>query len=507
MRNIRSITLYLSLLTWPLVLMGQPNSRDFVGDSLEQYIRRGMQQWNIPGLQVLIMHQGQVAYMKGFGVTELGAPDSVDVNTLFMIGSNTKAFTGTAMALLEHRKLCSLSDPVRKSIPDFTMRDEWVAAHLNLTDLLTHRMGMLTFQGDFMYWGSDLSRDECIEKFGKLKPVYDFRTTFGYTNLGYAIADKCIGVIDGRSWADFVREEILLPLGMQRSFLHSSEMGTRDNISAAHSIVGGRMVVIPRVHNDNIGASASIWSSVSEMRHWVQMQLNNGALDGKEVIPLEVIARTREPQTILGAYPHRFNKRNFMLYGLGWFLEDYESRLIVSHTGGVDGFVSAVTLVPEKDLGIVILTNTDQNSFYSTLNREIVDAFLGLPYRDYDALGYAAYTRSFEKEKKEVAALRDSVLLFKGSYDPAIPGRYHHEVYGWLDIAPSDERQLSITFEHHPDLSCRLSPVSPLRFLAEYSSPTYGTRVFEFRSDEGKMNFELSVAEFLEYTTYRFFRE
>lgn len=504
MKKIFFITITLTL---TLFAAAQSGNRNFIGDSLDNYITRGMEQWNIPGMQVLVVHDGEVAYMKSFGVKEKGTDNKVDNNTLFMIGSNTKAFTGLALAMLEEKGKWKLNDPVRKHYPEFKVKDEWVSNHMNLTDIITHRMGMMTFQGDFMYWGSDLSRDECIEKFGMLEPTYEFRTRFGYTNLGYAIADKCIENVDGRDWASFVREEILQPLRMENSFLQSSELSEKSNISAAHSWMKGKISVIPWVHNDNIGASASIWSSVSEMKNWLSMQLNNGVFEGEEFVPENVIKRTRQPQTIVGAYPHMFNKRNFMLYGLGWFLEDYESRKVVSHTGGVDGFVSAVTLVPEEKLGIVILTNTDQNSLYSTLNREIMDAYLGLPFRNYDSLARVRAERSQKREIARIQALKDSVNTFNGAINKDISGQYVHDVYGSINIKQRDKQSLLIRFEHHPDLECILYPIAENRFMADYQNPTYGIRVFQFEKINDRWRFILSVNDFLEYTTYTFVKD
>ena len=148
----------------------------FITDSLDNYVKRALEQWQIPGAAVLIVKDGKVVIEKGYGIKELGKDDKVDENTLFMIGSNTKAFTGTALAILEQEGKCKLDDKVIKYLPDFKMKNEWVTKELNLVDIVTHRMGLQTFQGDFMYWTSDLTSDEVIEKFGKLTPNYTFRT-------------------------------------------------------------------------------------------------------------------------------------------------------------------------------------------------------------------------------------------------------------------------------------------------------------------------------------------
>ena len=164
----------------------------FIRDSLDIYVNRGLANWQIPGAAVLVIKDGKVLVAKGYGVKEVGTNDKVDENTLFMIGSNTKAFTGTALAILEHDEKLKLEDKVIKYLPDFKMKDEWVTMELNLQDIVSHRMGLETFQGDFMYWTSDLTSDEVIDKFGKITPKYNFRTRYGYTNAGYAVAGKRI---------------------------------------------------------------------------------------------------------------------------------------------------------------------------------------------------------------------------------------------------------------------------------------------------------------------------
>src|SRR5690606_33130505 len=168
----------------------------------------------IPGVAICIVKDGEVVLAKGYGVRKAGTEDKVDENTLFMIGSNTKAFTGTALALLEHDGKLSMDDKVQKYLPDFTMKDPWVAKELNLTDIVSHRMGMETFQGDFMYWTSDLTMDMVIQKFGLLTPAYSFRTKWGYTNAGYAIAGKIIENVSGKLWNEFLKERIFIPFNM-----------------------------------------------------------------------------------------------------------------------------------------------------------------------------------------------------------------------------------------------------------------------------------------------------
>jgi CubicO group peptidase (beta-lactamase class C family) len=448
--------------------------------------------------------------MKGYGIREKGKDDKVDENTLFMIGSNTKAFTATLLAMLENEGKCSLDDKVQNYLPDFTMKDSWVAKELNLTDILSHRMGMETFQGDFIYWTSDLTMDEVIQKFGQLTPTYSFRTKWGYTNAGFAIAGKIIEKISGKTWSEFLKERIFLPLRMNRTLALSEELKTTDNVAIPHTTVDGETIPIPIPDIDNLGPAGSISSSVKDMSNWIIAQLNNGKLDGEEsIIPPSVIKKTRKPASIVGRVSHPFNKQHYGLYALGWELQDYVGRELVQHTGGVNGFVTSVTLIPEENLGVVVLTNTDQNGLFVALKWEIIDSFLGLPYRNYSDTFYEKFGAGRVNEEKRIAELRDSVDM---NLNPSLAldeytGRYSHDVYGYIDVTRNGDI-LEMSFEHHSNLKGKLESLGENRFLCTYSDPIYGVRVIPFVTEGNKVkSFTLSVHPFVEFTTYEFVKK
>jgi CubicO group peptidase (beta-lactamase class C family) len=480
----------------------------FITDSLDNYIERGLARWEIPGVAVCIVKDGEVLVSKGYGLLELGKSDKVDANTLFQIGSNTKAFTGTALALLDHEGKLSLQDKVQKWLPDFSMKDPWVTEHLNLTDIVTHRMGMETFQGDFMYWTSALTTDEVITKFGLLTPRYEFRTRYGYTNAGYAIAGEVIEAVTGKTWSEFVRERIFTPLEMERTVPLSTEFFDADNTAKPHTLINYKVSPVSFKNIDNLAPAGSIGSSVNDMSKWLIAQLDSGNYHGKNIIPFQVIQRTREPQSIVGRARHLFNKTHYRLYGLGWQLEDYEGREIVSHTGGVDGFVTSVTLVPEERTGIVVFTNTDRNLFFQSLKWEVLDALLGLPYRNYDEMFYERFTRDIKEEKELLQARTDTVNM---KLHPIVElneftGSYTNEVYGSCEIILEDG-QLIMSFEHHPDLKGILEPLGGSRFLCMYNDPVYGTEVISFHVENGTVeSFPLRVNSFIEFTTYEFLK-
>ena len=391
-------------------------------------------------LLFLSIKDGKIVVDKGYGVNQLGTNDKVDENTLFMIGSNTKAFTGTALAILEQEGKCKLDDKVVKYLPDFKMKDEWITKELNLTDIVSHRMGLETFQGDFMYWTSDLTSDEVIEKFGKLTPNFSFRTKYGYTNAGYAIAGKIIEKISGLPWSEYLKEKIFVPLEINRTLALSVDYFSAENIAKPHTYVDGKISVIPFQNIDNLAPCGSIGSSIKDLSLWVIAQLDSGKYDGVNVIPFSALQKTRQLLSIERRVRHPYNKTHYTLYGMGWEFQDYEGKEIVSHTGGVNGFVTSVTLMPEEKLGIVVLTNTDQNAFFQSLKWEILDAYLGLPYRNYDSTFFAGAMKRKTNQDSLIIMMKDSVKL---NLSPEIDlqnfaGEYENVVYGYADLVQKE---------------------------------------------------------------------
>lgn len=480
----------------------------FIKDSLDTYVDRALKDWQIPGVSVAIVKNGKVVWMKGYGIKETGSADKVDENTLFMIGSNSKAFTGTALAILDAEKKLSLDDKVQKWLPDFKLYDPWVAKEANIRDLLCHHLGFETFQGDFMFFDSDLTTAQVRDKMSKLKPLYGFRNKWGYTNSAFMTAGEIIPKVTGKSWAAYITERIFQPLGMHNSVALSKDIHTATNKCSAHTVVMGELKKIPYGNIDNLAAAGSISSSASDMSKWVMALLNNGKLGDKEIIPAGAIAQTRTPHSIMGNGGHMFNKAHFNLYGLGWFLEEYAGRKIVAHTGGVNGFVTSVCLVPEEKLGIIVLTNTDANNFYEALRNEIQDAFLGLPYRNYNKV-YLNYQQGNEMEMaKQWKSTRDSIALNPKTSLPitAYTGEYQHSVYGKMNIKLEDKK-LIMRFEHHKGRYGTLEPLGGNRFFCTYNDPLYGKKKLEFTAAGNKVkSLTVRVADFVEFTPYEFIK-
>jgi CubicO group peptidase (beta-lactamase class C family) len=491
-----------------VILIAQSAVPSFIKDSLDSYVAKALVEWKIPGASVCVVKDGKVLVMKGYGVRELGTNDKVDENTLFMIGSNTKAFTATALAMLHTEKKLSLDDPVQKWLPDFKLYDPWVAKEANIRDLLCHRLGFETFQGDFMFFDSDLTTAEMRERFGKLKPLYSYRGRWGYTNAGFMTAGEIIPRLTGKTWAEYLEERIFTPLGMNNTIALSKDISTANNKATAHTVWMGELKKIPYGRIDAMAPAGSISSSVNDMSKWVIAQLNNGKIGDKEVIPASAIAQTWLPHSILGNGGPMFNTGHFALYGLGWFLEEYNGKKVVSHTGGVNGFVTSVTLVPEEKLGIVVLTNTDANGFFEALKLELMDACLGLPYRNYHKVALERQRTGEAEQEKRIKLKRDSIATKPQTALSlaAYTGEYVHELYGKMNIQ-IEKNELIMRFEHHKGRYSKLEALGGNRFLSTWNEPLYGVKVLPFTVENGKVkSLTVRVADFVEFTPYEFIK-
>ena len=481
------------------------NNRAFVKDSLDNYVTNALQQWQIPGAAVCIIKDGKIVTMKGYGVRELGGNDKVDENTLFMIGSNTKAFTATLLATLAAEKKLSLDDKATKWLPEFKMKDEWVTKEVTVRDLLCHRLGMMTFQGDFMFFNTKLSSSDILQKFSRLTPVYSFRSTWGYTNTAFLAGGLIAGNAANSTWQDLIRTKIFQPLGMSRSLALSAEIVHATNKATAHTMQGTTLIKTPYGALDNIAPAGSISSSVNDLSKWVTMLLNNGKYDGKQIIPFSAIQQTRFPNSIIGNGNVLFNSGHFMLYGLGWMLEEYGGKKIVSHTGGVNGFVTSVTLIPEDNLGIIVLTNTDANNFYEALKWEIMDAYFNYPYRNYSKIYFNAFEKELQTEQNSIQKKRDTVAMHLpvALALEKFTGEYENDPYGTLKIVKEGDH-VKVLFQHHT-MTGKLETLSGNRFLCTYSNPIWGVMEIPFTIENNQVkSVTIKVAGFVDYMPYKF---
>ncbi len=505
---IRSLAVVTIITICNFTLRAQSSTPSFVSDSLDKYITQGMKDWDIPGLAIAIVKNNQVVTMKGFGVRDINTKAPVDENTLFMIASNSKLFTATAVAQLEFQNKLSLDDKVTKYFKDYELYDKNASEMVTVRDMLSHRIGTKTFQGDFTFWNSKLSRYEIIKKMRLLKPVGQFRQEFGYCNSCFLTAGEIIPIVSGKPWEVYVYDSILIPLGMNNTHMLSQGIAERPNVARPYTSQFTGSLYEPGYDKiDNIGPAGSMVSNVKDMSKWLMMQLDSGRYQGKRILPWAVLQRTRDVNTTIRSRKSPAYPTHFSGYGLGVFSADYNGRQIYYHTGGAFGFVTNTCFVPEEKLGIVILTNNDNQDFFEALRYQLLDAYLGVPYvnRSLSALP------SFRKgEAVTISKINDYKARIRGTSPPlalgAYVGTYENELYGEMEIKPAPKgKDLKLSFKGHNTLTATLAYMDNDEWLLTYSNLAFGIFPTKFETANGKVvSLSVKANDFIEYDPYTF---
>jgi CubicO group peptidase (beta-lactamase class C family) len=342
-----------------------------------------MKTFNVPGIAVAVVKDDKVVFAKGYGVRSIERKHKVDENTLFAIASNTKAFTAAALGILIDEGRLTWDSRVTDFIPEFKLYNPWVTEEFTIRDLLTHRSGMGLGAGDLMVWpdSASFTIPEIIHNLRYLKPVSSFRTKYDYDNLLYIVAGEVVARVSGTSWEEFVETRIMHPLGMKHSAASISRLKDRTNIIDAHVPVDGRLKVIPKGEGNVLNAAGGIYSNITDMSKWVIMQMNNGQYGDKleqRIFSEKVHDEMWTPQTIVPVRGKSAYNTHFSSYGLGWDLKDVKGCLQASHTGGLMGIVTQVTIIPELRLGIIVFTNQQEGAAFSAITNSIKDSYFGM---------------------------------------------------------------------------------------------------------------------------------
>ncbi|MFM7234830.1 MAG: serine hydrolase, partial [Flavobacteriales bacterium] len=416
---------------------------------------------NVPGISIAIVKDDAVVFSKGYGVCNTATGIQVNDSTLFAIASNSKAFTAASLAILVDKGQLRWDDKVRTYLPYFTLYSPYVSEEFTIRDLLCHRSGLDTFSGDLIWYGTTHSREEIVKRAKFLEPSFGFREQYGYSNIMYLAAGLVVEKITGQPWDQFIAETFFNPLGMKtantsvsdyRTSNGTIQSGITNNIASPHNEVEGKNIPIDYVNWDNIGPAGSINASVAELSQWIRLQLGKGTLQGKTFWNEQRSWEMWEnytPKPVGKWQREHMPSRHFNGYGLGWELMEYRGCKIVSHGGGYDGMISKTVLVPEKNLGFVILTN-NINSAPSCLTYEILDAFLMEFDKKGNAIGakedWLALFEGFKREEGEAvkkALSEDEAARAKGTR-LSLPlanycGIYSSEMYGDVLITMDDQ--------------------------------------------------------------------
>jgi CubicO group peptidase (beta-lactamase class C family) len=467
--------LAIALIASPLA--GQRPAAPALPRDLDAYVARVMKDFEVPGLALAIVKDGRVLLAKGYGVRKLGDPAPVDDRTLFGIASNTKAFTATALGILVEEGKLQWDAPVINYLPWFQMYDPFVTREITIRDLLVHRSGLGLGAGDLLWWPtSTYERKEIARRLRYIKPETSFRTAYAYDNVLYSVAGEVIETVSGQTWEDFVSSRILARVGMTGSSVRHSAAAAGGNVATPHAEIDGHVRPISPFGSDNVNPAGGINASATDIAKWLMVQLDSGKLaDG---------TRLFKPQTTFELWsivtPYRVGRvppdlapqqANLAGYALGFEVRDLRDHKVVTHTGGLPGYVSRITLVPDQRLGIAVFTNQEIGQAFQSITWRLLDHFLGAPppTTDWQTVYRTRKARQdsiVAVQEQAAAAARDTASR------PSLPlakyvGAYRDAWYGDISIV-LENGKLVMRFSHSPSLTGDLEHFQYNTFIARW---------------------------------------
>lgn len=415
----------------------QPLAQNF-----DQLIQKGMVDWQVPGMAVAIVKDGQIFYAKGFGEKKLGEGAKVDENTLFGIASVSKNITAAALAMLVDEGKISWDSKIVDIIPWFALSDPWVTSQVTVRDALTHQVGIGRMIGNRLQYLSGRDRDELIRHLRLMDFEQPFRTSFVYSNMMYSVAGQVIEYASGKTWDEFLATRIFTPVGMQ-SNTSVTAITAQSNAAWPHQHIEGAVVPIPRRNWDNAGPAGGINASVTDVAKWMILQLGEpGVYEGKRLISDRQMAEIHRPQVVR---PSGNTYGSQTSYGLGWNILDYQGKRVLTHGGATDGFNTAAYLVPELELGIVVVGNSF-NQLGDAIAYTVMDAFIGESGTDWAQHYLDGYKRSYAAASRQREAIHEARI---SDTRPTLRledyvGKYASPAYDTIEVSQDPRGQLMI---------------------------------------------------------------
>ncbi|NPD86257.1 serine hydrolase [Lentimicrobium sp. L6] len=410
-------------------------------DTLDTYLTKAFTDFELHGLSVMVIKDDKVVFDKNWGTAGYG--EDVGSESLYNIASCTKAFTGAAMAKLVNDGLLHWDDLVIDYLPEFKLADPYITTHLTIEDLLVHRSGLGTFYGDLLWYETNRTDEDVIERLQYLPITNRFRDQYGYQNTMYMVAGEILKKVTGQTWEEYIQENLLDPLKMEST------------VTCGNKLEEGSNIAYPMIDDKEIGfsmkrhhAAASIFSSTADLSLWVRMLLNNGIIEEDTILPAHVIRDMMAPRTMKSVNGlRRMTGAQFSTYALGWNAWDHNGEKVVEHAGGMPGYISQVTLVPQENLGIIILTNT-LTSAPTAMELYILDSYLKEESTDWASMFVGFKTRGEKAEKEALVRREESRVL---DTEPSLEiekylGTYEDKMYGKAIISLKD-KQLHLVFE------------------------------------------------------------
>ena len=473
LRLLRSLAFVLLIVT---ALSAQTDPR--LDRLVTETVDRARKEFNVPGMAVAVVHEGKVVLARGFGVRKLGEPAPVTPNTLFAIASNSKAFTSAALAMLVDEGKLAWDDRVIDRLPEFAMSDAYVTREMRIRDLLCHRSGLGLGAGDLMFFPrSDLTPEQILYRLRFVPLATSFRSEYAYDNVLYLVAGAVVQRISGLTWQQFIRQRFYQPLGMTGSRTSINDVSSSDDVAHPHSVTDGKLTALPlgSLALENNAPAGALVSSVADLSKWVTTLLNRGQTsDGKKLLSEAQVKELWKPLIVLHPpdppAPIAESRSNFVAYALGEGVRDYRGRLMITHTGGLLGMVTQVTMIPDLKLGVIVLTNQEVGAAFSSVSNTVLDHYLNAPPKDWVA-AYAQVKKEREAEAHKTVA--DASAKRNARSKPSLPlasyaGRYRDPWYGDV-VIEAKNGGLVMRFTHSPALTGALEHWQFDTFIARWT--------------------------------------
>ena len=399
-------------------------------EKIDNYIQKSMNDWKMPGFAVAIVKNDSLIFSKGYGVRDIRTNEPVDENTNFMIASCSKAFTTAALATLVDRGKINWDDKVIDFLPSFQMYDTYVTKEITIRDLVTHRSGLATFSGDILWLGSTYNSKEVIKRAKFLKPTSSFRSKYGYQNIMFSVAGEIIPVVTDTIWSDYIKAHFFNPLGLNRTTTSIDEMKNLGNFAFPHKYENDKLTTFKDFYSiETVAPAGAINSNVNDMSKWIRLQLKKGKFNGKQIFSERQANEMWSNQTPI----------ENMNYGLGWFIRYWNGKKLLNHGGGMPGMISDVSIIPEENFGLVILSNSE-TGMVTAIRNYIMETFFLPEAKDWNKTMLENWKRrieNFEKENKRREEVR--IKNTKSSLPlEKYCGIYEDKMYGKAEVLLKD---------------------------------------------------------------------
>lgn len=431
----------------------------------------------VPGIAVAIVERGKLTLARGYGVRRLGDEAAVDADTIFQLGSVSKAFTTAALAVLVDRGAIAWDDPVTEHIPWFQLHDPWVTREMTVVDLLVHRSGLGLGAGDLLFVPrSTLSRAETVRRLRHIRPATSFRSGYAYDNVLYVVAGQLIEEVTGKSWERFVREDVLVPAGMRtatsdrvarrstrdRAWPHARRDGPMHGMGTQQPLDDSGQAEFDPELGENAAPAGGVAASANDMGRWIAIQLARGALpeDSGRLFSESASRQMWTPRVHLPIIPSpgptAAATPQWSGYALGWIERDYRGRRLLTHGGAVFGAQALVVLVPDREVGFAVMINCEDGEAAQGIAYELLDHYLEQPRYDWAA----AWQEVVRQRDERALALLKQQTNAPARVGPSLPleryaGEFADAWYGPISIAHRDGR-LTMDFRQTPGMSGEL---------------------------------------------------